>query len=71
MSYTPIGLVKNNPLPKWLNYSIVDGIINIWGIPNPSDENEILIRIINDMMITVHSFRIVINDKDGNDCRDR
>lgn len=52
----------NNPLPKWLNYSIVDGVINIWGIPKKSDEKEILIRTINDMKITVHSFKIIIQD---------
>ena len=71
MSYKPIGLKANNPLPNWLNYQIVDGIINIWGIPNPSDDAEILVRIINNLLFTVFSFRIIIQDQEGNDCRDK
>lgn len=55
-----MGLNANNPLPSWLNYQIADGIINIWGVPNPSDEAEILIRIINNLLFTVYSFRIII-----------
>ncbi|EAR90814.2 transmembrane protein, putative (macronuclear) [Tetrahymena thermophila SB210] len=71
MQYSPVGFVKNNPLPKWLNFQIIDGIINIWGIPQPSDEPEILIRIINDLGLAIYSFHIFIQDKEGNDMRNK
>jgi hypothetical protein len=44
--YKKIGLHQNNPLPKWLNCEIIDGIIFMWGTPKLNDEPEILIRII-------------------------
>ncbi|EAR90815.2 transmembrane protein, putative (macronuclear) [Tetrahymena thermophila SB210] len=71
MQYSPVGFVKNNPLPKWLNFQIIDGIIHIWGIPQPSDEPEILIRIINNLGLAIYSFHIFIQDKEGNDMRNK
>ncbi|KAL4454313.1 hypothetical protein ABPG74_012270 [Tetrahymena malaccensis] len=69
--YRPIGLSINNPLPKWLNCEIVDGVIHIWGIPKAKDEPEILIRIVNEMQFTICSFLIIIKDKDGGELRDK
>ncbi|KAL4459827.1 hypothetical protein ABPG74_003353 [Tetrahymena malaccensis] len=71
MQYQPVGFVKNNPLPKWLHFQILDGIIHIWGVPQPSDEPEILIRIINDLGLAIYSFHIFIQDKEGNDMRNK
>ncbi|KAL4459831.1 hypothetical protein ABPG74_003357 [Tetrahymena malaccensis] len=71
MSYTSLGFVMNNPLPKWLNFSIIDGVINLWGVPQPNDEAEILIRIINDTGFAIYSFHIIIQDQLGNDMRNQ
>ncbi|EAS04253.3 MFS transporter (macronuclear) [Tetrahymena thermophila SB210] len=69
--YRPIGLSINNPLPKWLNCEIIDGVIHIWGIPKAKDEPEILIRIVNELQFTVFSFLIIIKDKEGGELRDK
>ncbi|KAL4459833.1 hypothetical protein ABPG74_003359 [Tetrahymena malaccensis] len=71
MGYSPIGLTKNNPLPKWLNHQIRDGIIHIWGVPKINDDPEIRIRVISQNQITIRSFHIVIQDEKGNDLRDK
>ncbi|EAR90818.3 MFS transporter, putative (macronuclear) [Tetrahymena thermophila SB210] len=71
MSYTSLGFVMNNPLPKWLKFQIIDGVINMWGIPQPNDEAEILIRIINDTGFAIYSFHIIIQDQLGNDMRNK
>jgi len=44
--YQPIGLAGNSLLPKWLNCDIIDGTINIWGVPGIFDDSNIQIRII-------------------------
>ncbi|EAR97574.2 MFS transporter (macronuclear) [Tetrahymena thermophila SB210] len=69
--YRKIELTINNPLPKWLNCEIIDGIIHIWGIPKAKDEPEIQIRIINEFLLPVYSFNILIKDKEGGDLRDK
>ncbi|KAL4472026.1 hypothetical protein ABPG72_007075 [Tetrahymena utriculariae] len=69
--YRRIGLTINNPLPKWLNCEIMDGIIHIWGIPKAKDEPEIQIRIMNEYLFPVFSFTILIKDKEGGDLRDK
>ncbi|KAL4446483.1 hypothetical protein ABPG74_001224 [Tetrahymena malaccensis] len=69
--YRKIALTINNPLPKWLNCEIMDGIIHIWGIPKAKDEPEIQIRIINEFLLPVYSFIILIKDKEGGDLRDK
>ncbi|KAL4459832.1 hypothetical protein ABPG74_003358 [Tetrahymena malaccensis] len=66
-SYFSIGLAQNNPLPKWLNYKIVDGVIHFYGSPQVSDEPEILIRLFNKTGFSVYSFKIIIKDQQGND----
>ncbi|KAL4506663.1 hypothetical protein ABPG72_000234 [Tetrahymena utriculariae] len=71
MSYTSLGFVMNNPLPKWLNFQIIDGVINMWGVPQPNDEAEILIRIINYNGFAIYSFHIIIQDQLGNDMRNK
>ncbi|KAL4500462.1 hypothetical protein ABPG72_003413 [Tetrahymena utriculariae] len=69
--YRPIGLSIHNPLPKWLNCEIIDGVIHIWGVPKAKDEPEILIRIVNEISFTICSFLIIIKDKEGGELRDK
>ncbi|EAR90819.2 hypothetical protein TTHERM_00142260 (macronuclear) [Tetrahymena thermophila SB210] len=67
LSYFSIGLSQNNPLPKWLNYRIIDGVIYLFGFPEACEESEILIRIFNKTGFSVYSFHINIKDQNGND----
>ncbi|KAL4506656.1 hypothetical protein ABPG72_000227 [Tetrahymena utriculariae] len=71
MSYSPIGLTKNNPLPKWLNHQIINGIMHLWGVPKINDDPEILIKVISQNQITIRSSHLVIQDETGNDLRDK
>ncbi|EDK31886.2 MFS transporter, putative (macronuclear) [Tetrahymena thermophila SB210] len=63
--YSPIGLIQNNPLPKWLNCQLIDDVIYLWGTPQDYDEPEILIRVIDQFHFTIMSFFIYIKDQDG------
>ncbi|KAL4506673.1 hypothetical protein ABPG72_000244 [Tetrahymena utriculariae] len=63
--YSPIGLIQNNPLPKWLNCQLIDDVIYLWGTPQDNDEPEILIRVIDQFYFTIMSFFIFIKDQDG------
>ncbi|EAR90813.2 MFS transporter, putative (macronuclear) [Tetrahymena thermophila SB210] len=63
--YSPIGLIQNNPLPKWLNCQLIDDVIYLWGTPQDNEEPEILIRVIDQFHFTIMSFFIFIKDQDG------
>ncbi|KAL4459826.1 hypothetical protein ABPG74_003352 [Tetrahymena malaccensis] len=63
--YSPIGLIQNNPLPKWLNCQLIDDVIYLWGTPQDNDEPEILIRVVDQFHFTIMSFFIFIKDQDG------
>lgn len=64
----PIELNGNSPLPRWLNCDISDGVCYMWGIPNKRDDPEIKIRVIDDALLVIESFKIVIqkNNDSGN-----
>ncbi|KAL4511966.1 hypothetical protein ABPG72_012811 [Tetrahymena utriculariae] len=70
-NYSPIGLNQNNPLPKWLNCQIINGIIHIWGTPKSNDEPELLIKIFDQLTFTILSYHLYIKDKEGIDIKDK
>ena len=63
LQYSPIGLSKNNPVPKWLNCHISEGVIHLSGVPSINDQGHILIRIIDKLQLIVYSYRLLIKDR--------